>query len=174
MLNRPPILVSNQCHLPLSLSHITTCLLTLLVIHHLSLDCEISNFIPLMPYLDVETQGQLVGMHQAGLLFRAIAEWNNLPLMTFYNTFQKYEQISTVTAQQKSSQPTKLTECDRQQLSRIITQCQQLTIAQVTFLMTLHNSTQNSQVRETLTNSHKEAIFMTSRFSTWARFFPGS
>ncbi|MBW0532515.1 hypothetical protein O181_072230 [Austropuccinia psidii MF-1] len=111
-LNRPPILVSNQLYPPLSLSHIATYLLTLLVIHLLSLDCEIGNFIPLMPYLNVENQGQLVGMHQAGLPFRAIEEWNNLPLTTVYNTFQKYEQIGTVTAQQKSGLPTKLTERD--------------------------------------------------------------
>ncbi|MBW0460609.1 hypothetical protein O181_000324 [Austropuccinia psidii MF-1] len=141
MLNRPPILVSNQRHLPLSLCHIATYLLTLLVIHHLYPDGEIQNYIPLMPYLDVETRGRLVGMRQAGLSFRAIAEWNNLPLTTVYNTFQKYKQIGTITPQQKSGQTTKLTECDRQQLSHIITQCRRLTISQVTSLMTFHNST---------------------------------
>ncbi|MBW0524353.1 hypothetical protein O181_064068 [Austropuccinia psidii MF-1] len=85
MLNRPPILVSNQRHPPLLLFHIAAYLLTLIVIHHLYPDAEIRSYIPLMPYLDIETQGRLVGMHQAGLLFRAIAEWNNLPLTTGYN-----------------------------------------------------------------------------------------
>ncbi|MBW0517573.1 hypothetical protein O181_057288 [Austropuccinia psidii MF-1] len=128
MLNRPPILVSNQRHPPLLLFHIAAYLLTLILIHHLYPDAEIRSYIPFMPYLDVETQGRLVGMHQAGLSFRAIAEWNNLPLMTVYNTFQKYEQIGTVTTQRKSGQPTKLTERDRQQLSRIITRCRRLTL----------------------------------------------
>ncbi|MBW0546411.1 hypothetical protein O181_086126 [Austropuccinia psidii MF-1] len=105
-----------------------------------------------LPSIDVETQGQLVGMCQAGLLFRAIAELNNLPLTTVYNTFQKYKQIVTITAQRKSGQPTKLTEFDQQQLSHIITRCRQLTVAQVTSLMTSHNSMGDSQVGETLTN----------------------
>ncbi|MBW0473333.1 hypothetical protein O181_013048 [Austropuccinia psidii MF-1] len=34
-------------------------LLTLIVIHHFYPDSEIRSYIPLMPYLDVETQGQL-------------------------------------------------------------------------------------------------------------------
>ncbi|MBW0462974.1 hypothetical protein O181_002689 [Austropuccinia psidii MF-1] len=68
---------------------------------------------------NVETCARLVGMQQAGLSFRAISEWNNLPLTTVYNTFQKYEEIGTVTTQRKSGRPTKLTE-----------------LAQVTSLMT--------------------------------------
>ncbi|MBW0500061.1 hypothetical protein O181_039776 [Austropuccinia psidii MF-1] len=121
MINRPPILVSNQRHPPLSLRHIVTYLLPLLAIHHHYPNSEIRLFIPPMPYLDVETRARLVGMRQAGLSFRAIAEWNNLPLTTVYNTFQKYEEIGTVTTQQKRGQPTKLTERDRRQLGRIIT-----------------------------------------------------
>ncbi|MBW0568595.1 hypothetical protein O181_108310 [Austropuccinia psidii MF-1] len=122
MLNRPPILVSNQRHLPLRGNK-------------------------KLYTIDVETQGQLVGMRQAGLLFRAIAEWNNLPLTTVYNIFQKYKQIGTVTTQQKSGRPTKLTEHDRQQLSCIITQCQRLTVAQVTSLMTSHVSNHTIQCK---------------------------
>ncbi|MBW0583005.1 hypothetical protein O181_122720 [Austropuccinia psidii MF-1] len=86
MLNTPPILVSNQHHPLLLLCHIATYLLTLIVIHHLYPEGEIQGYIPLMPYLDVETQGRLVGMCQATLSFRSIAEWNNLPLTTVYNT----------------------------------------------------------------------------------------
>ncbi|MBW0515094.1 hypothetical protein O181_054809 [Austropuccinia psidii MF-1] len=113
MINRPPILVSNQRHLPLSLCHIVTYLLPLLAIHHHYPNSEIRLCIPPMPYLEVETRARLVGMQQAGLSFRAIAEWNNLPLMTVYNTFQKYKEISTVMTQRKSGRPTKLTERDR-------------------------------------------------------------
>ncbi|MBW0521889.1 hypothetical protein O181_061604, partial [Austropuccinia psidii MF-1] len=145
MLNRPPILVSNQHHPPLFLFHIAAYLLTLIVIHHLYPDVEIQSYIPLMPYLDVETRGQLVGMPQAGLLFRAIAEWNNLPLTTVYNMFQKYKQIGTITTQQKSGRPTKLTEHDWRQLSRIVTRCRRLTVAQVTSLMTSHISNRTIQ-----------------------------
>ncbi|MBW0498431.1 hypothetical protein O181_038146 [Austropuccinia psidii MF-1] len=84
-------------------------------------------------------------MCQAGLSFRTIPEWNNLPLTTVYNTFQKYKQIGTVTTQQKSGQPTKLTEHDGQQISRIITRCRRLTLAQVRSLMTLHVSNRTIQ-----------------------------
>ncbi|MBW0486519.1 hypothetical protein O181_026234 [Austropuccinia psidii MF-1] len=115
MLNMPPILVSNQRHLPPSLFHIATYLLTLIVIHHLYPDSDIKIYIPSMPYLDVEAQGQLVGIFQAVLLFRAIAEWNNLPLTTVYNTFQKYKQIGTITTQRERGQLAKLTERDWQQ-----------------------------------------------------------
>ncbi|MBW0588902.1 hypothetical protein O181_128617 [Austropuccinia psidii MF-1] len=89
-----------------------------------------------MPYLDVETRGQLVGMRQAGLSFRAIAELNDLSLTTVYKTFQKYQEIGTVTTQKKTGQPTKLNDRDWRQLSRIITRCQRLTVAQVASLMT--------------------------------------
>ncbi|MBW0530837.1 hypothetical protein O181_070552 [Austropuccinia psidii MF-1] len=145
MLNRPPILVSNQRHPPLLLFHLAAYLLNLIFFHHLDPDAEIRSYKPFMPYLDVETRGRLVGMRQAGLSFRAIAEWNNLPLTTVYNTFQKYEQIGTVTTQQKSGRPTKLTERDRRQLSRIITRCRRLTVAQVTSLMTSHVSNRTIQ-----------------------------
>ncbi|MBW0582561.1 hypothetical protein O181_122276 [Austropuccinia psidii MF-1] len=130
MINRPPILVSNQRHPPLSLRHIVTYLLPLLAIHHHYPNSEIRLCIPPVSFLFyVETRARLVGMRQAGLSFRAIAEWNNLPLTTVYNTFQKYEEIGTVTTQRKSGQPTKLTEHDRRQLSRIITRCKYSRIA---------------------------------------------
>ncbi|MBW0587574.1 hypothetical protein O181_127289 [Austropuccinia psidii MF-1] len=84
-------------------------------------------------------------MRQAGLSLRAIAELNDLPLTTVYKTFQKYQEIGTVTTQKKTCRPTKLNDRDRQQLSRIITRCQRLTIAQVASLMTSLVSTQTIQ-----------------------------
>ncbi|MBW0560952.1 hypothetical protein O181_100667 [Austropuccinia psidii MF-1] len=128
-----------------------------------------------MPYLDVETQGQLVGMHQAGLLFRAIAEWNNLPLMTVYNTFQKYEQIGIVTTQQKSDRLTNLTEHDRRQLSGIITRCKQLNIAQVKSLMTSHvsNHTIQSKIHKLRKHSQiapKKPYLRPQDFQRWLAF----
>ncbi|MBW0586985.1 hypothetical protein O181_126700 [Austropuccinia psidii MF-1] len=92
--------------------------------------------LPQMPYLDVETRGRLVGMHQAGLSFRAIAELSDLPLATVYKTFQKYQEIGTVTTQKKTGRPMKLNDRDWRQLSRIITRCRRLTVAQVSSLMT--------------------------------------
>ncbi|MBW0588402.1 hypothetical protein O181_128117 [Austropuccinia psidii MF-1] len=67
-----------------------------------------------MPYLDMKTRGRLVGMHQAGLSFRAIAQLNDLPLTTVYKTFQKYQDIGTVTTQKKTGRPTKLNELSTQ------------------------------------------------------------
>ncbi|MBW0503239.1 hypothetical protein O181_042954 [Austropuccinia psidii MF-1] len=97
------MVVSNHLHPPLSLCHILNSLLAFLIVEYyfILINLSTSPIIPQMPYLDVETQGQLVGMHQAGLSFRAIAELNNLPLTTIYKTFQKYQEIGTVTTQKK-------------------------------------------------------------------------
>ncbi|MBW0571387.1 hypothetical protein O181_111102 [Austropuccinia psidii MF-1] len=65
--------------------------------HHL-MPCKhpADNCPPIMPYLDVETCGQIVGMRQAGLYFRAIAQLAGVPLTTIYNNVSKYQQIGTV------------------------------------------------------------------------------
>ncbi|MBW0573145.1 hypothetical protein O181_112860 [Austropuccinia psidii MF-1] len=81
--------------------------------------------------------------------------------MTVYNMSQKYKQIGTVTTQQKSSQSTKPTEHARRQLSCIITRCQQLTVAQVTSLMTSHNSTRNSQAHRHWTINEWAKVILT-------------
>ncbi|MBW0471398.1 hypothetical protein O181_011113 [Austropuccinia psidii MF-1] len=54
-----------------------------------------------MPYLDIETRGRLVGMHQAGLPFRTILDLAGIPLTTVYNTINKYQRIGTVRTQKK-------------------------------------------------------------------------
>ncbi|MBW0548726.1 hypothetical protein O181_088441 [Austropuccinia psidii MF-1] len=110
-----------------------------------SITLLILPYLPQMPYLDVETRGRLVGMRQAGLSLRSIAELNDLPLTTVYKTFQKYQEISTVTTQKKTCRPTKLNDRDWRQLSQIITRCRRLTIAQVASLMTSLVSTQTIQ-----------------------------
>ncbi|MBW0526454.1 hypothetical protein O181_066169 [Austropuccinia psidii MF-1] len=74
-----------------------------------------------MPYLDIETYASLVGMRQAGLLFRNISDSNHIPLTTVYDTIVKYQQLGTTQTQKKSGRPTKSTERDRRELSRIIT-----------------------------------------------------
>ncbi|MBW0571072.1 hypothetical protein O181_110787 [Austropuccinia psidii MF-1] len=144
IINKPPMVVSNHLHPPLSLCHILNSLLAFLIVQYylILINHSTSPIIPQMPYLDVETWGQLVGMCQAGLSFRAIAQLNNLPLTTVYKTFQKYQDKGTVTTPKKTGQPMKLNERDWQQLSRIITQCRRLTVAQVASLMTLLVSTQ--------------------------------
>ncbi|MBW0492839.1 hypothetical protein O181_032554 [Austropuccinia psidii MF-1] len=98
-----------------------------------------------MPYLDIETRGQIVGMRQAGLSFRAIGQLAGVPLTTIYDTVSKYQEIGTVKTQQKTGQPTILKDCDRCQLSRIITRCRCLMVAQVTNLMTENVSTRTIQ-----------------------------
>ncbi|MBW0465033.1 hypothetical protein O181_004748 [Austropuccinia psidii MF-1] len=98
-----------------------------------------------MPYLDVETRGQIVGMCQAGLSFRAIGQLAGVPLTTIYDTVTKYQQIGTVQTQQKTGRPTILKDCDQHQLSQIITHCRRLTVAQVTNLMTEIVSTRTIQ-----------------------------
>ncbi|MBW0471928.1 hypothetical protein O181_011643 [Austropuccinia psidii MF-1] len=59
-----------------------------------------------MPYLDVETCGQIVGMRQAGLSFQAIGQLAGVPLTTIYNTVSKYKEIGTVQTQRKTGRPT--------------------------------------------------------------------
>ncbi|MBW0533192.1 hypothetical protein O181_072907 [Austropuccinia psidii MF-1] len=98
-----------------------------------------------MPYLDVETRGRIVGMRQAGLSFRAIGQLAAVPLTTIYNTVSKYQQIGTVQTQQKTGWPTILKDCDRRQLSQIITHCHHLTVAQATNLMTEKVATRTIQ-----------------------------
>ncbi|MBW0563163.1 hypothetical protein O181_102878 [Austropuccinia psidii MF-1] len=98
-----------------------------------------------MPYLDIETHGQIVGMRQAGLSFRAIGQLAGVPLTTIYDTVSKYQEIGTVQTQQKTGRPTILKDCDRRQLSQIITCCHRLTVAQVTKLMTENVSTRTIQ-----------------------------
>ncbi|MBW0578286.1 hypothetical protein O181_118001, partial [Austropuccinia psidii MF-1] len=132
IINKPPMVVSNHVHPPLSLCHILNSLLAFLIVQYylILINCSTSPIIPQMPYLDVEMRGRLVGMRQAGLSFRAIAQLNDLPLTTVYKTFQKYQNIGTVTTQKKTGRPTKLNEHDRRQLSWIITRCRRLTVAQ--------------------------------------------
>ncbi|MBW0507476.1 hypothetical protein O181_047191 [Austropuccinia psidii MF-1] len=117
------MVVSNHLHPPLTLCHILHSLLAFLIVEYyfFLINRSTSPIIPKMPYLDVETRGRLVGMRQAGLSFRAIAELNDLPLTTVCKTFQKYQEIGTVTTQKKTGRPTKLNDRDWQQLSRIIT-----------------------------------------------------
>ncbi|MBW0555189.1 hypothetical protein O181_094904 [Austropuccinia psidii MF-1] len=66
-----------------------------------------------MPYLDIETHARLVGMRQAGLLFRNISNFNHIPLTTVYDTIIKYQQLGTTQMQKKVG--------DHQELSWIIT-----------------------------------------------------
>ncbi|MBW0586191.1 hypothetical protein O181_125906, partial [Austropuccinia psidii MF-1] len=114
--------------------------------HHL-MTCKhpTDNCPPIMPYLDVETHGRIVGMRQAGLSFRAIDQLAGVPLTTIYNTVFKYQQIGTVKTQRKNGRPTILKDCDQCQLSRIITRCHCLTVSQVTNLMTENVSTRTIQ-----------------------------
>ncbi|MBW0510801.1 hypothetical protein O181_050516 [Austropuccinia psidii MF-1] len=75
-----------------------------------------------MPYLNIETHAHLVGIWQAGLLFRNISNFNCIPLTTVYDTIIKYQKLGTTQMQKKKSgQPTKLTERNHQELSLIIT-----------------------------------------------------
>ncbi|MBW0462154.1 hypothetical protein O181_001869 [Austropuccinia psidii MF-1] len=104
-----------------------------------------NNCPPIMPYLDVETCGQIVGMRQEGLSFQAIGQFAGVPLTTIYNTVPKYQQIGTMQTQQETGQPTILKDCDQHQLSQIITCCHCLTVAQVTNLMTESVSTRTIQ-----------------------------
>ncbi|MBW0593043.1 hypothetical protein O181_132758 [Austropuccinia psidii MF-1] len=116
-----------------------------------------------MPYLNIKTRGRLVGMRQAGLSFRVISDLTGIPLMTVYNTIEKYQRIGTVRTQKKKGRRTIMTEQDRQELSRIITRGCRLTVAQVTDLMTHTVSTQTI---------HREIHKLTHRHWTindWAR-----
>ncbi|MBW0572131.1 hypothetical protein O181_111846 [Austropuccinia psidii MF-1] len=105
--------------------------------HHL-MPCKhpTNNYPPIMPHLDIETRGQIVGMCQAGLSFGAIGQLAGVPLTIIYDTVTKYQQIGTVKTQQKTRRPTILKDCDRRQLSRIITHFHCLTVAQAKNLMT--------------------------------------
>ncbi|MBW0549735.1 hypothetical protein O181_089450 [Austropuccinia psidii MF-1] len=74
-----------------------------------------------MPYLDIETRGHIVGMRQAGLPFRAISDLVGIPLLTVYDMVAKFQIIGTVRTQKKTGQPPIMTDRDRRELDRIIT-----------------------------------------------------
>ncbi|MBW0467668.1 hypothetical protein O181_007383 [Austropuccinia psidii MF-1] len=97
------MVVSNHLHPSLSLCHILNSLLAFLIVQYylILINRSTSPIIPQMPYLDVETRGRLVGMRQDGMSFRAIAQLNDLPLTTVYQTFQKCQELGTITTQKK-------------------------------------------------------------------------
>ncbi|MBW0520982.1 hypothetical protein O181_060697 [Austropuccinia psidii MF-1] len=94
-----------------------------------------------MTYLNIETCGWIVGMHQAGLPFRAICGLTGVPLTTVYDTMKKYKRFGTVQTEKKTGRPPIMTAQDRRELNRIITRGCHLTVAQVTDLLTHHVST---------------------------------
>ncbi|MBW0569912.1 hypothetical protein O181_109627 [Austropuccinia psidii MF-1] len=89
-----------------------------------------------MPYLVLENRGRIVGMRQAGLPFRAISHLVGIPLSTVYDMVAKFQLIGTVRTQKKTGRPPIMTDRDRRELDRIITQGRRLMVAQVTDLMT--------------------------------------
>ncbi|MBW0583922.1 hypothetical protein O181_123637 [Austropuccinia psidii MF-1] len=69
-----------------------------------------------MPYLNVETHGQIVGMHQAGLRFQAIFNLAGMPLTTVYGTMKKYKHFGTVQTEKETGRPPMMTAQDFQEL----------------------------------------------------------
>ncbi|MBW0511915.1 hypothetical protein O181_051630 [Austropuccinia psidii MF-1] len=98
-----------------------------------------------MPYLNVETRGQIVGMCQAGLPFSAISYLAGVPVTTVYNTMKKYKRFGTIQTEKKTGRPPIMTAQDRRELDRIITQGHRLTFTQVTDLLTHQVSTRTIQ-----------------------------
>ncbi|MBW0485462.1 hypothetical protein O181_025177 [Austropuccinia psidii MF-1] len=101
-------------------------------------NAEEDNHFIVMPYLNIETRGRIIGMQQAGLPFQAISDLVEILLSTIYNTVAKFQVIGTVRTQKKTGRPPIMTDQDQRELDRIITRCRRLTVAQVTDLMTHH------------------------------------
>ncbi|MBW0576040.1 hypothetical protein O181_115755 [Austropuccinia psidii MF-1] len=62
-------------------------------------DAEEDNQDMVMPYLDIETRGRIIGMRQAGLPFQAILDLVGILLSTVYDTVTKFQIIGTVRTQ---------------------------------------------------------------------------
>ncbi|MBW0583134.1 hypothetical protein O181_122849 [Austropuccinia psidii MF-1] len=90
----------------------------------------------IMPYLNVEMRGWIVGMCQAGLPFRAISDLAGVPLTMVYDKIKKYECFGTVQTEKKTGRPPIMNAQDRRELNHIITRGCRLTVAQVTDLLT--------------------------------------
>ncbi|MBW0585562.1 hypothetical protein O181_125277 [Austropuccinia psidii MF-1] len=75
----------------------------------------------IMPYLNVEMRGRIVGMRQAGLPFQAISNLAGVPFTTVYNTMKKYKRFGTVQTKKKTGHPPIMTAQDRRELNLIIT-----------------------------------------------------
>ncbi|MBW0462778.1 hypothetical protein O181_002493 [Austropuccinia psidii MF-1] len=76
-------------------------------------DLDHANLTSLPPdtmlYLNVKTQGWIVGMHQAGLPFQAISNLAEVPLTTVYDTMKKYKRFGTVQTEKKTGLPAIMT-----------------------------------------------------------------
>ncbi|MBW0516265.1 hypothetical protein O181_055980 [Austropuccinia psidii MF-1] len=95
-------------------------------------DIQEDNRDIVMPYLNIETRGRIVGMRQAGLPFQAILDLVGIPLSTVYDMVAKFQIIGTVRTQKKTGRTPIMTDQDQQELDRIITQafahCSQKTL----------------------------------------------
>ncbi|MBW0557764.1 hypothetical protein O181_097479 [Austropuccinia psidii MF-1] len=76
-------------------------------------DAEEDNHFIVMPYLNIETRGRIIGMRQAGLPFRAILDSVGIPLLTVYDTVAKFQVIGTVRTQKKTGRPPIMTDRDQ-------------------------------------------------------------